>query len=80
MKSAIPDALRNSRLKAGIKQQDVERLAGMAPRSLSHFESGRKPLPRKYLTLLPGPIQSAVRTAMTADLLDQIQQLRDPSS
>jgi len=60
----VADALRKSRVSAGLTQRQVAEMLGVTPQFMSDIEQGRRALGEKYLHKLPDAIRASVISAM----------------
>jgi len=60
----VADALRNSRVSAGLTQRQVAEMLGVTPQFMSDIEQGRRALGEKYLAKLPPGMRKRVASAM----------------
>lgn len=60
----VTEALRNSRIAAGLTQKRVAEMLCVTPQFISDIEQGRRALGEKYLAMLPHEMRSTVCAAM----------------
>jgi transcriptional regulator with XRE-family HTH domain len=73
----VADALRNSRVSAGLTQRQVAEMLGVTPQFMSDIEQGRRALGEKYLSKLPDGMRRIVATAMVSEHETAISRISD---
>jgi transcriptional regulator with XRE-family HTH domain len=73
----VADALRNSRISAGLTQRQVAEMLGVTPQFMSDIEQGRRALGEKYLSMLPDDMRRIVARAMVSEHETAISRISD---
>ncbi len=73
----VADALRRSRISAGLTQRQVAEMLGITPQFMSDIEQGRRALGEKYISKLPPVMRAFVATAMMDEHKTAISRICD---
>ncbi len=74
--SIVATALRDARIRARLRQQEVAGALGISPSYLSDMENGRRQLGLRHLARLPLAMRSAVAAAWCADRENEIAEAK----
>lgn len=74
--SIVATALRDARIRARLRQQEVAWALGISPSYLSDMENGRRQLGLRHLARLPPAMRSAVAAAWCADRENEIAEAK----